>query len=440
MGNNHDNPKYEPQTDMATHDEFLELCALSTSGDLDEHEQRKLQAHVATCPPCRKALKEFETVVDHAIPRLVFESSEVELETDASTNDHVAEKAFVERPSREAVSKELQFSPLTHRIVMSREGQLKEGLNWNHVWMPFAATILLVVTLGIYAYRIGTQRGVDATGSTGSRPSLRQNVASPGDEITFAKAQMEEREKIIARLKQLIEKQSAEINKLRTIQRNAESSARESEQVKQQIIAERNTLAEQLQSASVSLANAHASLDSLESLRSQDSARAASLEARLNELSHLLQDREKTIEQEEQLLAYDRDIRELMGARDLYIAEVYDVARNGKTQKPYGRVFYAKGKSLTFYAYDLNQEAGFKNASTFQAWGRRGPERNQALNLGVFYEDNDSKKRWVLKFDDPKMLEQIDAVFVTVEPDGGSNRPTGKPLLFAYLKTQANHP
>ena len=45
-----------------------------------------------------------------------------------------------------------------------------------------------------------------------------------------------------------------------------------------------------------------------------------------------------------------------MGARDLYVAEVYDVERTGETRKPYGRVFYTKGKSLIFYAYDLDQE------------------------------------------------------------------------------------
>ena len=139
-------------------------------------------------------------------------------------------------------------------------------------------------------------------------------------------------------------------------------------------------------------------------------------------------------------MAKDRDIRELMGARDLYVAEVYDVARTGETQKPYGRVFYTKGKSLIFYAYDLDQEPGIKNARTFQAWGQHGPDRQQALNLGIFYEDNASKKRWVLKFDDPKMLTQIDAVFVTVEPEGGSHKPSGKPLLFAYLKADPNHP
>jgi hypothetical protein len=62
------------------------------------------------------------------------------------------------------------------------------------------------------------------------------------------------------------------------------------------------------------------------------------------------------------------------------------------------------------------------------------------MNLGIFYEDNAAKKRWVLKCDSPKELAEIDAVFVTVEPQGGSHEPSGKPLLFAYLKIDANHP
>jgi hypothetical protein len=102
-------------------------------------------------------------------------------------------------------------------------------------------------------------------------------------------------------------------------------------------------------------------------------------------------------------------------------------------------VFYTKGKSLIFYAYDLDQQET-KRATAFQAWGRRGPDWKQALNLGIFYEDNASKKRWILKLDDPKTLAQIDAVFVTLEPHGGSNKPSGKPLLFAYLRVNPNHP
>jgi hypothetical protein len=74
------------------------------------------------------------------------------------------------------------------------------------------------------------------------------------------------------------------------------------------------------------------------------------------------------------------------------------------------------------------------------AWGRGGADKQQALNLGIFYQDSGAKKRWVLKFEDARTLEHIDAVFVTVEPNGGSQKPSGKPLLFASLKIEPNHP
>lgn len=104
-----------------------------------------------------------------------------------------------------------------------------------------------------------------------------------------------------------------------------------------------------------------------------------------------LDEQEVVIAIQQVLLDHDRDIRELMGARDLYIAEVHDVAGTGETDKTYGRVFYTKGKLLIFYAYDLDQEADLKTASTFRAWGSRGIDKQQGLSLGVFYENNASK-------------------------------------------------
>jgi hypothetical protein len=202
---------------------------------------------------------------------------------------------------------------------------------------------------------------------------------------------------------------------------------------------QRKSLDQRLETAESSLQKTQGELDSLRRERSDEQLQAATLEAQVKDLSRLLRDREQTIDRQEELLGHDRDIRELMGARDLYIAEVYDVSTDGATQKPYGRVFYTKGKSLVFYAYDLDQQAGAKSA-TFQAWGRRGPDNEQAVNLGVFYKDTVGKKRWVLKFDDAKSLEQVDAVFVTVEPNGESHKPSGKSLLFAYLKVNPNHP
>jgi hypothetical protein len=48
----------------------------------------------------------------------------------------------------------------------------------------------------------------------------------------------------------------------------------------------------------------------------------------------------------------------------------------------------------------------------------------------AFYKHNVGKKRWVLKFDDAKLLEQVDALFGTVEPNGDSRKPSGKSRLF----------
>ena len=144
----------------------------------------------------------------------------------------------------------------------------------------------------------------------------------------------------------------------------------------------------------------------------------------------------------EQYLASDRDIRELMGARRLYIADVFDVDSGSRTQKPFGRVFYTESKSLIFYAFDLDQP-GVKNASAFQVWGRKETpqgEQARAMNLGILYMDNASNRRWVMRSDDPKQLAGIDAIFVTVEPRGGSAKPTSKPFLYALLRNPINHP
>jgi ATP-dependent helicase YprA (DUF1998 family) len=202
-------------------------------------------------------------------------------------------------------------------------------------------------------------------------------------------------------------------------------------------------------------------LNAQEATKTDQVTRAAALEMKVAALSKQLQDqqeestrqntaiqqrddllrqRDGTIAQQQDLLSHDRDIRDLMSARDLYIAEVYDVAKTGRTNKPYGRIFYTRGKSLLFYAYDLDQQPGLRKASAFQVWGRRGVGQDQALNLGILYEDSVANKRWVVRSEDARTLEQIDAIFVTVEPNGGSERPSGKPLLFAYLRIHPNHP
>jgi hypothetical protein len=317
---------------------------------------------------------------------------------------------------------------------------------WRSVWALYAAGILLFIALGFCAYEVGIRRGTNGAtvaaphSDTQSQISLEEKLSDASHEREVARAQVEQRDSLIADLRRQLQQQSAKMDQMKAAQEQSDAALRNADAGRQELIQQRTEAEQKFTAAQLSAQALQAKLDSIAEKPSQDPKQAATLEAKVNELTNLLHQRDAVVDQQQELLAHDRDIRELIGARDLYVAEVYDVARNGATQKPYGRVFYTKGKSLIFYAYDLDQQTIAKNASTFQVWGRRGPDREQAFPLGIFYEDNAAKKRWVLKLDDPKLLAQIDAVFVTIEPNGGSRKPSGKPLLFAYLRVDPNHP
>jgi predicted nucleic acid-binding Zn-ribbon protein len=434
---------------MGPHEKFLKLCALSTSGSMTEEEQKQLQEHLAVCSECREALKQFETVVDRGIPALASQLASDTPEENPSFSINEAEKAFFERLSEEDIARRAAGSAggdlAKDGPVVPRRMIFHKSFDRFHFWLPVAAGVLLCATLGILTYRIGLTRGVDVAKLDQPIPRIRP--AAPNEaldtvirERDTANARLAERDKGVSELRREIALQSGEIAKRKAEQSERLGAQQSNDEEKKQLADERDRLAQQLTAEQVTLEASERKLHTLEQERSQDVLHAASLEGKVAELSRVVKDQAHTTDQQQELLAHDRDIRELMGARDLYVAEVYDVARTGETQKAFGRVFYTKGKSLIFYAYDLDGDPGWKNANAFQAWGTHGPDRTQAFNLGVFYEDNVSKKRWVLKFNDAKTLNQIDAVFVTVEPHGGSERPSGKPFLYAYLKMSANHP
>jgi len=160
---------------------------------------------------------------------------------------------------------------------------------------------------------------------------------------------------------------------------------------------------------------------------------------RIKELSEDVENQKAAVERERQLTAAARDVRELMGARNLHIIDVADLDGQGKSKKSFGRVFYTEGKSLIFYAFDLSQKGSASKVS-FQAWGQNQSASSNVKNLGVFHIDDQVQKRWVLRVDNPELLKSVESVFVTVEPAPGRDKPSGQKLLYAYLGTQANHP
>ena len=434
------------------HDEFLELCAASTSGDLTDDEQRRLREHLAICASCREALRQYESIVSDVIPAIAAgeELEQVQpAEIWSQEQQEQAERALFDRLGGEEKHPSAK-TPNRNGSAISPHRMLpfSSESTWRNVWMLYAAGILLFCALSFFAYRVGMRRGKDIAKSphqaqqeaAPAQASLEEQLSDAGHDHAVFNGEIAQRDKMIADLRRQLVRQSVEINEMKAAQDQLESNLRAGDASRQDLSQEKNGLTEKLESAQNNSRSLQEKLDSLAQESTQDAARAKASETKVSDLTRELQEQQGALEQRDELLAHDRDIREVMGARDLYIAEIYDVAGTGETKKPYGRVFYTRGKSLIFYAYDLDQQTELKRTSTFQAWGRRGPDRQQAVNLGVFYEDNATKKRWILKCDDPKTLAQIDAVFVTVEPNGGSHKPSSKPLLFAYLKVNPNHP
>ena len=442
-----------PQTEP--HDEFLELCAASTTGELSDDEQKRLEQHLAVCASCREALRQYESIASDVIPAIAAGEAPKRVPASDDWSEEKAEKALFDRLAREEegqaehrsdrTDRRNGYSDVSHRIL-----PFSSESTWRNVWMLYAAGILLCVAIGFFAYRVGAHRASEVVKAPPIQPSqkepsptqasLEEQLSDAGHEHAIARAEIAQRDKMISELRRQLARQSAEIGGMKAAQSRLESSLRAGNVTQQDLSEQKAALAEKLESAENSSHSLEQKLDSLAQQSAQDTARAKSSEAAVHELTEQLQEQRAVVEQRDEMLAKDRDIRELMGARDLYMTEIYDVAGTGETRKPYGRLFYTRGKSLIFYAYDLDEQTGLKKAATFQAWGRRGPDVERAINLGVFYEDNETKKRWILKCNDPKTLAQIDGVFVTVEPKGGSRQPTSKRLLFASLKIEPNHP
>ncbi len=435
------------------HDEFLELCALSTSGELSQAEQQKLDRHLAVCAPCRQALQQYESVIEQAIPAIAAHEDLAGLNPGPGWSAKEAEQSLLDRlagQKEEESTGNANYNAVKRSPFSGRLPSLPGDSAWNHMWAVYAAGILLFVALSLFAYRVGVHQGSDmariaplpspARPASRDESALEAQLSDASHERQMARSQISQRDKTIVELRRQLAQQADQIREMRAAQQGLEARIGSDGTNQTELLERQAELTKKLETSETASRTLQAKLDAIVQQSAEDAARAKAADARVNQLTQLLQQRESELEQQGQLLAHDRDIRELMGARDLYISEVYDVGDTGETKKPYGRIFYTHGKSLIFYAYDLDQQSGLKQASTFQAWGRRGPDPQQSVKLGIFYEDNASKKRWVMKCENPRTLAQIDAVFVTVEPNPGSRRPSNKTLLFAYLKVNPNHP
>jgi hypothetical protein len=421
-------------------EEFAELCALSTSGELTAEEMELLEQHLPVCTPCRALVQQYTTLTTIAMAKLAAETA-TEADVPFGQNENRAARQFITALRTQPTLRSRGRSPLPS-VATPREGRT----NTKRLAMVLAMAACLLLCIG-GGVEIGRKMEVRSPQRVPLVAALNKGAVPDSEntrievELKAARASLDrvttqsaDLEKKLKRLTSTKESLSAQIDSL--TQNNSVVSA--------SLIAatqQRDELQRQLNDATASLVLTKEELNQVLRDRQGAQARLASLETEINDLQSELAATSRSAGSDEQFLAADRDIRELMGARQLYIADVFDVQIDGERSKPFGRVFYTRGKSLIFYAFDLEKQSGYRETKTFQAWGKSDGTSAKPVSIGVFYMDSEQNRRWVVKSDNPEILAQINSVFVTVEPRGGSQKPSGKPFLEAYLHTlPPNHP
>lgn len=409
------------------HDEFVALCALFYSGEISEEEWALLQIHMGYCDSCRERFSQYQKITSDLIPAMAAAA--------ASDIQHI--------PEESASSMDAAEQRLMSRLDSIRqEPPRSQKSSWRLPAALIAACGLGLAcgaALHLVHTRMQSPSQIPALVSA-HEPDPHVTPAPEGD---LRKALEHSREEI-ATLRQELTAAEEQFKRSTPAMASIEKQLADEQTARKQLTEQKETLGQQLASTQTEVESLRNQLTSANANSGQEAERTAALEARVRELNSALEekdialsDKDRMLALDKDFLAHDRDIRDLIGARDLYIADIFDTSENGKTAKQFGRIFYTKDRSLVFYGFDFDKQPGLKRDVSFQVWG--SGSNTPPVSLGLFYQD-DSHKRWVLRCNDAKTLARLDMVFVTVEPPGGSNKPTGKQLLRAYLQIPANHP
>jgi hypothetical protein len=417
------------------HERYEELCALATAGALTPQESEELSVHLASCAECRDIFAQYEALATEGLPALAGRYDPIPIASRSPFDD-------ISGLGRLMQTVESQNPHPLSFPSMRIQSSLLRGL--------IAASLFFGVAFA--SYRAGERRRMpSAVGAlihtppsavvTSQLTAEKQGLSAA---LAVDRARLSEMEQQVATSKVETKKLRADIkdaqDRLDAITDASATVKNQSDAQVSLLTQERDATAAKLKEAQASYQTVQYELDTLRNQHKQDLLHLASLDEKVTSLNAALDETEKHAKKDEQYLASDKDVRDLIGARNLYIADIMDVDQAGHSRKPFGRVFYTKTKSLIFYAYDLDREQGIKLASTFQVWGRTGANDRKPINLGMLYMDSETNKRWTLRVDNAQQLAQLDSIFVTAEPKPKADKPSGKPFLYASLRRDANHP
>lgn len=426
---------------MLSHDYFEEICAAASIGQATGEELAQLQLHAGECPRCRQAYFDCLNVAAQQFARAKQDPTLSAREIEGCIDSDLFVRRFLDRAEREGITFSCEVGKAVSPPVQTFGFSATAW--WRAPQAAIAAALLLAVSASTgYFYWRGSFNGAPSRSQAEFRlPGVAAPVAAVDPRI----AELED-----ANLKLQAEtgRLGSELRKTSDLLASSQENVKSASKEQAQLALDRQALELRVKQIQQEVADAQ----SLAARAQEDAAfqhrRAADAEATrvaneitLNDLEDALKEKSAALDQGRQLLSLGHDVTDLMGARNLHIVDVVDTDGHGKARPAFGRIFFTEGKSLIFYAYDLNEAKMQKANYQYQVWAKKEGPNTQAQRLGIFYSDDKVQRRWVFKCDNAKLLGEIDSVFVTFgRPDGNPSHPEGPSLMYAYLRGQPNHP
>jgi hypothetical protein len=400
---------------MALHERYEELCALATNGDLREENWIELRDHLQKCEHCRTAYSSFKELY-------ILLAEAAEAQSTFPVPDGMTER-FLARARAAGV----RLMPMSNSARDSRP-----PFGWHihiflsqHLWAALALLIVVAcsVLMGIRlvskhssstqvsapAPEERTSAAQETAQSIDDNNRLREELRRMKEQMRTTSSSLEDKERALEAAKSEIASLMSQILELKAV-----SSSLQDDQ------ARRNAQVKQLQS------------DLEQAKAKENDARTAFLEDQ-EQLGKLHRD----LKAAQDLNTALREAHDLIVDRNVHVLNVLpEIDDSTESRQPRGRIFYAEGKKLVFYAYDLNDPEKINAKASFYLWGE-APTVQHLVSLGKFHIDSEQQGRWVLRVSDPRLLAHISSVFVTLEPDKSIvTKPTGKKMLSGLLRSK----
>jgi hypothetical protein len=403
---------------LLEHERFEELASLAAIGEISDEEHQEFHRHLEACEKCREILAATSSVAGAAFV------------AGAAVEENPIVESDRQQRAREAVAQSLPV------VIAATYSETQRRL----IGTGIAAALVLGLGIGSVAGSL-MARAARATQAR-TEPSIA-GAAETTRESPLPQNEASDLQLAVVDLRKQITEARDENRALREKLVGSDQHGIELESRVDALADQDKARDQELEQTRDALNAASVELSQAQSLAASDRTTISSLQLKLADRDEHLKEVADSLDRERDMLSAGREVRDIMGARELHIVDVFDTDGKGRTKKPFGRAFYTQGKSLIFYAFDLPTKGTADGKFVYAAWGSNSNKlKDQAPHsLGIFYNDDQTQHRWAMKFDDPQVLQEIDTVFITLEPAQNSHTaPTSKSILEAYFGTPPNHP